>query len=175
MAALDPHRSYEAIDEADLRRLAQFMHAWLDHLFATSEKWQVYRGRLLAICLVQGAALHYVDGTTGIKDFDVYAFFARHHGRPYPDSLFRPGLHRDFGPSRFGRRTDADGRARWPSFAGRNVDLYTEALETSPGGDYVAALRRRLSERPTKKWRFLAAKAVVRIEPEPVAVLWPLR
>jgi hypothetical protein len=116
--------------------------------------------------------LHFIDAETGIKDFDVYAFFARHHSRPYPDSLFRPGVLRDFGAPRFWRRSDPDAQRPRQRFEGRNVDLFTEALEVEPGGNFVAALRA-LSAPPTKKWSYLAATAVVRLEPGPVAVIWP--
>lgn len=35
-----------------------------------------YAGRLLCRALCQGAALHYLDGKNGVKDFDVWSFYA---------------------------------------------------------------------------------------------------
>ena len=34
--------------------------------------------------LCQGAALHYLDGTNGVKDFDVWSFYAERGDGPFP-------------------------------------------------------------------------------------------
>jgi hypothetical protein len=33
---------------------------------------------------LQGAALHYVNGQNGIKDFDVWSFYAQYDDWPFP-------------------------------------------------------------------------------------------
>jgi hypothetical protein len=49
---------------------------------------------------VPGAALHYLDARTGIKDFDVWSFYAARSDRPFP---YRWRGTADYGPSKFGR------------------------------------------------------------------------
>jgi len=34
--------------------------------------------------LCQGAALHYVNGKNGVKDFGVWSFYAQHDDWPFP-------------------------------------------------------------------------------------------
>ena len=43
-----------------------------------------YAGRLVCRALCQGAALHYVDAANGVKDFDVWSFYAQRADRPFP-------------------------------------------------------------------------------------------
>jgi hypothetical protein len=109
--------------------------------------------------LCQGAALHYVDGRNGVKDFDVWTFYAAH-----AEGMFPPRWHTvaDFGESRFGRRRrEPDGR----QLDGRRVDLFGRSLPERPRADPVKALTRYLTVRRTKSARELAEKAVVIIDP----------
>ena len=55
-----------------------------------------YAGRLLCRALCQGAALHYLDGRNGVKDFDVWSFYAALADGPFP---YRWRGTADFGPS----------------------------------------------------------------------------
>src|ERR1700727_1064079 len=57
-------------------------------------------GGRLCRALYQGAALHYLDGKNGVKDFDVWSFYAALGDGPFP---YRWRGTADFGPSRFGR------------------------------------------------------------------------
>ena len=87
--------------KTDLRRLAALALGYFDDLFERKPNTGGrFRDRLLLLALCQGAALHYVDGSHGVKDFDVWGFF-----RGLPDVSFPPRGHgrRDFGRSRFGR------------------------------------------------------------------------
>jgi hypothetical protein len=52
-------------------------------------------GRLLGRAPCQGAALHYVNGSNGVKDFDVWSFYAQYDDRPF---AARWRGTRDFGP-----------------------------------------------------------------------------
>jgi len=81
-------------------------------------------GRLLGRDLCQGAALHYVDGRNGVKDFDVWSFYAQHDDWPFP-ARWRGT--RDFGPSKFGRYPGDP-----PGYAGRRVDLLGRSLPAVP-------------------------------------------
>ncbi len=38
---------------------------------------QLYRDRVIAVTLCQGAALHYLNGRNGVKDFDLWTFFEK--------------------------------------------------------------------------------------------------
>jgi hypothetical protein len=57
-----------------------------------------YRGRFLPPTLAQGAALHMLTGSTGVKDLDVVLLFAALPGKRFPE-FPRPVKHVDFGPS----------------------------------------------------------------------------
>jgi len=94
-------RSLESIGQADLIRLAELAAQAETRLFERNPDGAGrYAGRLLCRALCQGAARHYLDGTTGIKDFDVWSFYAEHDDGPFP---YRWRGTADFGPSRFGR------------------------------------------------------------------------
>jgi hypothetical protein len=68
--------SSEKITKGDLARLAKLTLEDLGDFFSRRpEMGDLYRNRLLALCLCQGAADHYVNGEHGVKDFDVWAFF----------------------------------------------------------------------------------------------------
>jgi hypothetical protein len=159
-------RSNEPITAADLRRLAEIARADRERMFRTNSSWRPYKDRLLAVTLCQGAALHYLDGRAGVKDFDVWTFFARAPERPFPDAaLFRRRKIADFGSSRFGRTTTAP---EW--MEGRRVDLFARSLDA---GDSAEAIRPWLTQGRTETARRLAEKAVIEIEPTLGRVIWP--
>lgn len=167
-------RSYESIDWFTLERLSRI--ARVDRRRFLQRRPE-YRGRLICVALCQGAALHYVDMTrgkrrpNGVKDFDVWSYFAAIPGRKFP--AYRRNTHFDFGPSKFGRW-----RHELPLFChfeGRRVDLLMRDLKASPHANPVAALRRWLGEGRTGSQRALAFKAVVLIDPPRLrgAIVWP--
>src|SRR4051794_34728533 len=95
-------RSQAPITDDELRRLGEIARADRERMFESSPHWARYRDRLLAVALCQGAALHYLDGRTGVKDFDVWTFFAALPQR-YPDpALYRRNKTYDFGLSAHG-------------------------------------------------------------------------
>jgi hypothetical protein len=126
-----------------------------------------YARRVLCVALCQGAALHYLDGRNGVKDFDVWAFYAQHPDGPFPQR--RVGR-RDFGRSKFGRMPDDIG-----PYIGRRVDLIGRSLPERQDADPVQALRRYLQESRTSSARALARKAVILIDPAPLrgVTVWP--
>jgi hypothetical protein len=163
-------RSRERITDADLARLCELACADLAELFQRRpETGRLYRHRLLGIALCQGAALHYIDGRNGIKDFDVWSFFAEHPERPFP---YRRNVPCDFGPSKFGRFSDDPAR-----FLGRRVDMLGRSLPVPPETDPVWAIREYLHASRTKTARLLAEKAAVMLWPEQIrgVVAWPPR
>ena len=160
-------RSRERLDEPDLERLSQLAARDRAERFRRRPRWAFYSGRVICTALCQGAALHYLDGCTGIKDLDVWTFYADDPERPFPP---RWRTTADFGPSRFGRYSHDPA-----TFAGRRVDLIGRSLPDAPGTDPVASLRRYLRSGRTATARALAAKAVVLIDPRHLrgTVVWP--
>lgn len=84
-------------------------------------------------------------------------------------------MHKDFGPSKFGRELKPP--QRWANYAGRRVDLLMRALPVPLNADPVAALRLYLTEGRTKSAAELAAKGVVMIDPHRFlrTIVWPER
>ena len=164
----DPDRSLERIEIADLLRLAALAADAEEQLFRRNPQSSGrYAGRLLGRALCQGAALHYVNGSNGVKDFDVWSFYAQYDDWPFP-ARWRGT--RDFGPSKFGRYPGDP-----PRYSGRRVDLLGRSLPVRPGADPADVLRRYLAARRTASAKALAAKAVVLIDPENRAgeIVWP--
>lgn len=164
----DPDRSLERIEIADLLRLAVLAADAEAELFRRNPQGSGrYAGRLLGRALCQGAPLHYVNGNNGVKDFDVWSFYAQYDDWPFPP-WWRGTL--DFGPSKFGRYSGDP-----PRYSGRRVDLLGRSLPVRPGADSADVLRRYLATRRTDSAKALAAKAVVLIDPENRAgdIVWP--
>ncbi len=162
-------RSLERIDWDDLIRLAELADSAEAALFARKPGGAGrYAGRLLCRALCQGAAIHYIDGRNGVKDFDVWSFYAERSDGPFP---YRWRGTADYGPSKFGRLPDDP-----PSFRGRRVDLLGRSLDVPLGADPVTTLRDYLSAARTDSARALAEKAVVLIYPGQLAgtVVWPV-
>lgn len=160
-------RSYERITFQDLSRLAEFARLDREDLFARKPRYRVLEDQLVCVALCQGAAMHFVDGENGVKDFDVWTFYAARPGHPaYP---WRRRASRDFGDPRFGRSPDK------PGLVGRHVDLLERSIEVGAETDPAAILRGYLSEGRTGSARALARKAAVLLEPSDRlgTVVWP--
>lgn len=162
-------RSLERIGQPDLVRLADLAAQAERRLFARNPDGAGrYAGRLLCRALCQGAARHYLDGITGIKDFDVWSFYAARDDGPFP---YRWRGTADFGPSRFGRYPHDP-----PSFRGRRVDFLGRSLPAAPADDSVTVLRAYLASPRTTTAKALAAKAVVLLDPPGLLgeIIWPV-
>jgi hypothetical protein len=122
---------------------------------------------VLCSALCQGAGLHhYVDVALGkrrpdgVKDFDVWTFFAAIPGRRFPAD--RRNTHVDFGPSRFGRWFGEG--PRFEHCEGRRLDLLMRGLPVPLGANPVETIRAWLAEGWTKSAHLLAQKGVVMID-----------
>jgi hypothetical protein len=125
-------RSFARIGKDDLLHLAALAADVEAGLFArTPEGAGRYAGRLLCRALCQGAALHYIDGKNGVKDFDVWSFYAARDDAEFPVRWRKPA---DLGPSKFGRYPGDP-----PRYTGRRVDCLGRSLPVQPGADPVAA------------------------------------
>jgi len=159
-------RSYEPICISDLSRLGELAAGDRASFFRRNpDTARLYADRLVAVALCQGAALHFLHGQNGVKDFDVWSFYAAHPERPFP--YRRRGI-ADFGDPKFGTSDDS------PAFIGRRVDLLGRSIEIKVS-DPVSALRDYLREGTTASARFLAQKAVIMIAPTQYlgVVVWP--
>jgi hypothetical protein len=151
-------RSLARIEVADLLRLAALADDAEAQLFVRNPRGSGrYAGRLLGRALCQGAALHYVNGKNGVKDFDVWSFYAQHDDWPFP-ARWRGT--RDFGPSKFGRYSGDPLR-----YVGRRVVLLGRSLPVTPGTDPAHAIHDYLAVGRTTSARHLRAKAVILIYP----------
>lgn len=160
-------RSFLPITRADLKRLAAIAEEDRRDFFARHSDWaQLYANRLIATALCQGAAMHVLDRSVGINDFDVYSFFAAHPARPW---YAKRNVHRDFGVPKFG--TSVDRRA----FMGRRVDLLSRGIDLRSGEDPADAIRRWLRDGRTESARLLSKKAVVLLSPKQRIgeIVWP--
>lgn len=167
--ALGPGRSYERITLEDLSRLAEISRLDREGLFARKPRYRVLEDALVCVALCQGAALHFVDGENGVKDFDIWTFYA---ARPdHPAFPWRRRASRVFGDPRFGLPPDRLG------FVDRRVDLLGRSIEVGTETRPTAILVRYLSEGRTGSARALARKAAVLLEPSDLlgTVVWPPR
>ena len=161
-------RSYEKIARPDLNKLLLFSHQDREGFFNRYPRWRkLYANRIMCIALCQGAALHYVDGENGIKDFDVWTFFYEHSKGPFP---YRRRVEKDFGISKFGCHP-ADAK----NFKGRRIDMIGRSLKVRKSTDPIKAIRNYLSKPRSKSAKELSKKAVVLLTPERYMgkIVWP--
>lgn len=147
-----------------MQRLVAIAFAALADLCRRKPRWAPYQTRVVALALCQGAACHYLDGRTGIKDFDVWFFFAEVPNCPFPH---RWRLQRDFGVSRFGHTPGFRG-------VGRRVDVLGRSLPIPPEADAVETLRAYFETGRTVSARKLREKAAIVLYPSHYwrAVVW---
>jgi len=160
-------RSYLRIEDADLQRLAQVAMEDREDLFSRNASLAgLYRGKVICVTLCQGAAQHYVDGKSGVKDFDVWTFYRAHADRKFPP---RRNVPRDFGDPKFGKSPDR------LDFVGRRVDCIGRSIACKQGQDPFDAVREWLRLSPNPSPRMLKRKAAVVLEPSSQRgrIIWP--
>ena len=160
-------RPHLQLTDGDLRRLAIIAQMDREEFFAEHPRWRrLYGDRLLCSALCQGAAEHYLDGTTGIRDFDVWSFYREHPDAPFP---YRRKRVRPFGDRRFGRCLDR------PAFEGRPVDLVGRSIASVRLDDPGQAVVRYLRAGATRSARALRERPVVLLEPahRRGEIVWP--
>lgn len=193
-------RTFEPLTRGHLDRLADL--AARDHeAFTRPTGRPEYRQRRLLAVLAQGAASHYLDclaghdprSRAGVKDLDVWTFYAAIPGTAFPAA--RRETHADFGPSSLGRQSydlvgarTARERAlwrQWATYQGRRVDFLMRTLPVQPDVPYTEIvqavqdwLRRGAAASHPKKpsaWHLLR-KAMVTLTPAPQRgqILWPV-
>jgi len=154
---MDTERSYEKIERSDLERLSALAREDREVFFSRIPRWkELYSDRVICMAMCQGAALHYVNSKNGIKDFDVWTFYAQHPKASFPA---RRVVSKDFGMSKFGKDSNE------AHYIGRRVDLIGRSIACAVDVDPVEAIKKYLSGAQTSSARLLAVKAVVLIEP----------
>jgi hypothetical protein len=140
-------RSFDPLGDDVLAALGRIADADLADLVRRRPAWAPVAARRFAVVLAQGGAMHRLDGRTGVKDLDVWSFFAPAPGLP------------PFPWRRMGRATIP--------FAGREVrvDLLGRTIPLPDPADPAGAVRDWLREGRTESARRLALKAAVMIAP----------
>lgn len=159
-------RSLEKITYGDLNRVFHLANSDINNFFERHERYsEIYKNRLVLAVLGQGAALHYIDGKNGVKDFDVWFFFPR-YSIPLP--YRRRGVV-DFGPSKFGKHPNDH------KFSGRRIDVLMRSETAFNDTNSKDGLIRYLSEAKTHTAKLLSKKAMVGLWPQDLfgKVLWP--
>jgi hypothetical protein len=185
MSTLETPRTYEPITTEHLDRLSRIAATDVAQFVADHPDFADCQ---LATVLAQGAALHWISGTNGLKDLDVWTFFSLPTGyRRFPADIRT--VHVDFGMSTLGRQQYDMSIARnererrkfesWSRFNGRRVDLMMRGLPAPPETDPAIAIRTWLAKgrRPSdgSPWH-LAQKAVVLLDPQVRRgeLVWPV-
>ena len=153
----DPPRSHAQVTGKVLDRLSEIASEDMEDRFDRRPRWAPYRDRILCVALCQGGAQHYLDGKNGVKDLDVWTFFAEGEAGQFP-----PRWRRE-------RRFDRE------PFEGHFVDLIGRSLDEPPDADPAEVLRRYLAGGRTASAKALARKAAVLLDPVPLrgSVVWP--
>jgi hypothetical protein len=158
-------RAYLPIERSDLERLAAIAEADRNDLFARRPHLAPLAELFLCTALCQGAALHFVDGRNGIKDFDVWTFYRADAKHVFPP---RRVVDHDLGYRKFGLSANRD------NYIGRRVDLIGRSIPCVPDDTPVTALRRWFIS-GGRSPGFLSEKAVVLLAPANYLgfVVWP--
>lgn len=152
-------RSHARITRTDLKRLVRLAQEERDDFFTRHPEWAIlYRKRMLCAALCGDSALHYLNGITGVSEFQVWTFYAENSEAPFPPQHVS---HLDYGESKFGRNA-----AMPESYKGLRLELKGRSLDARPDEDPLEALQRYLRARLSPSARELASKAVVLVEPE---------
>jgi hypothetical protein len=157
--------SKELITTSDIEKLLEFSLRELDDFTTRNPSSKLARVRPLAICLCQGAALHFINQGDGIKDFDIYFFYedfyARAIKRVDSSSIFE----------KFGVWKEDWNRG----FKGRRIDFCRRKIGKIEGTESIKEkLVDFLSENKTDTARNLAKKAVIGLWPKEIFknVIW---
>jgi len=158
----EAERLFEHIEDSDLAKLCEIAIHDSEEFAARYPK---YQAAVVCIALCQGAALHYVDGRHGVKDFDVWTFYASGETPAFP---VRRRRSRDFEESKFGKHS---GDTR---LVGRRVDLLGRSIEHR--SHCVFSRQAYLRDARTRTAGKLSEKPVVLVYPAALRgqVVWPV-
>jgi hypothetical protein len=156
MAGQDSSRSFAVMTRHDLERL--YKKTGEAHRLFSARRPDL-RGQLVAGFLGQGAAAHYVDGITGIKDLDLWLLY---DGRALTKGMPNRTIHAlDFGPSVHGRHPDDDPIR----FSGRRIDAMARSVS-----DHIED-----PEAAVRAWLASGTTSARLLTTRPVILVWPRR
>jgi len=166
-------RSYETITIEDLKKLRNLALRERIKFFERNPRYrEAYWNSLIGIALCQGAALHFIDYKTGVKDFDIWYFYIKSDQLEYP---YRARKSVDSKFDKFGTHpVDAK-----KGYKGRRVDLMGRAIDirrynkSDPKGCVIEFLR----IQKTKTAQELTKKAIIGLWPKAILgkVIWPVK
>ena len=164
-------RSYERITRDDLNVLKKRALKERERFFDRNPRYrELYQNALIAITLCQGAALHFLDEKNGIKDFDIWYFYANTPNLRYPHRALKQV---DSGMRKFGIHP-SDAKRR---YVGRRIHLMGRAIDCQHKlgqHDPRKCVLRYLMDHKTETARRLSEKAVIGLWPESIfgKVIW---
>jgi hypothetical protein len=148
-----------AVGVRELRTLCHLARTEEQEFFRRNEHLvPLYRERLLAITLCQGAALQYLGQGYGVNDFDVHYFYSQNRKKP---------------------RLSRSVKRVWTSvgaFEHVAVDFIRTVIPSGVrGSNPFDTIQVFLREQPTPNARHLASKAVIGVFPRRLfrVVIWP--
>jgi hypothetical protein len=164
-------RSYERITKDDLNTLKDLALIEREHFFDRNPKYRgSYWNALIAIALCQGAALHFLDDKNGIKDFDIWYFYASAANVKYPPRAIKlvDSRMQKFGVNPNDVRKGYVGRRI--HLLGRDINCQHERVQHDPSECIVQYLM----ERKTETARRLSEKAVIGLWPASIfgKIIW---
>jgi len=151
-------RSYEPLTVDDLKQLRELALEEHKQFFKRNPHLKnAYKGSLIAICLCQGAASHYVNSKVGVKDFDIWHFYVENEKVNFPYRAWK--------------RIENGYRGKPIDFLKRAVPKKLFELHLNNPERIIIEY---LSERNTKTKRMLLKKAVVGLFPDKIfdKILW---
>ncbi len=123
-------------------------------------KYSAYKRRLAAICLCQGAARHFLDGTKGVRDVDIWLFFLEHTTVKIP--------HR--------RNMRSQGFRDFTNLGNKPVDFMKKMIPSTcwEGADIKQTIENYLCQSKTQTARELSKQPVIGLFPDHVfaKLLW---
>lgn len=137
-------RSFQHITRTDLKKLARIARTEREDFFERHPEWALlYRKRIVCVALCRDSALHYLNGSTGVNDFDVWTFYAGHSEAPFP---FQHAGRWDYGKSKFGRDP-----VYQEAYQGRRVEL--RGARSSAGRETIRSWCCRPTSRQARRRR----------------------
>ena len=143
-------RTFEKITRRDLDEILAVGNNVMSDFFVNNPRYKPLRNKLVLVALCQGAADHYCDGTTGIKDYDVWFFYAHMQGVSMPRSSIKkcyPGFN---------------------CYKDKKVDVLRRSDSAFKKGDVKASSRRYLTNPSNSTPIRLSEKAVIGLYPPEV-------
>lgn len=169
-------RSYEAITSDDLKQLLKVATKTNRVFFKKNKRFKPKQKSLLAIALCQGAALHFIDGKNGVKDFDIYSFYvpSSKQGNNRISRLGRVLINRDSKLSKFGKDE------HHKEYVGKKADFMMREIDEdiikNNNRDAAKCIAAYLERGRTRTATLLSRKAVVGLYPKRIfsKVIWPV-